>query len=189
VTHNARREKAVNRFRYLEQAHGFSFTDEEKNLVLQNENPGKPHFAALLFKKGYAATMAEGFALIGGYHGKERRLTPEEAIDAILLADGIPVLAHGILGDGSSLLTREEMDGRISRLKQSGLMGLECYYSAYTREQTELMLELAARYNLMVTAGSDYHGARKTVALGQTGQVDPPRMERFFRAVDRLLRL
>ena len=189
VTHRARREKAENRFRFLEESCGFRFTEEEKATLLQNENPGKPHFVALLLQKGYVRDKAEGFALMDRYHGHERRLRPEEAIDAIFQADGIPVLAHGILEDGDGLLSEEELSARVARLKDFGLMGLECYYSSFTPEQTALMLSMADRYNLLVTAGSDYHGKNKTVALGESGNPDPARMERFYRAVYRLLEL
>lgn len=189
VTHRARREKAENRFRFLEESCGFRFTEEEKAALLQNENPGKPHFVALLLEKGCVRDKAEGFALMERYHGRERRLRPEEAIDAIFRADGIPVLAHGILEDGGGLLSEEELSARLARLKDFGLMGLECYYSSFTPEQTRLMLAMADRYNLLVTAGSDYHGKNKTVALGESGDPDPARMERFYRAVYRLLEL
>lgn len=189
VTHRARREKALNRLRFLEEEYAFSFTEEEKNELLQNENPGKPHFVSLLLKKGYVADKEAGFALMDGYHGRERRLTPEEAIDAILRSDGIPVLAHGILEDGSGLLTEEALSARVARLKDFGLMGLECYYSSFTKEQTALMLSMAERYNLLVTAGSDYHGKNKTVALGESGDPEARRMERFYRAVEKLLEL
>jgi len=187
VTHNARREKALKRIQYLENDCGFSFTDEEKNAILTNENPGKPHFVALLMKKGYVTDKKAGFELMDGYHGHDRKLTPDEAIDAILQADGIPVLAHGILGDGSQLLSEDELDERIKRLKGFGLMGLECFYSSYTAEQTEIMLRMAQKYNLLVTAGSDYHGKNKTVVLGDSGNSIPEKMEPFYRAVALLL--
>lgn len=187
ITNSARREKANNRIHFLEEAHHFRFTQEEIDTLLQNENPGKPHFVSLLLQKGYVSDKAEGFSILSEYHGRERRLTPEEAIDAILLADGIPVLAHGILGDGSDRLSEQEIAERVNRLKYFGLMGVEGYYSSYTEEQTDIMLSLAKKNNLMVTAGSDYHGRNKTVALGDTGTPEPARMERFYRAAQHLL--
>ncbi len=189
MTHNARRNKALNRLKFLEDVYHFEFTQEDKDELLQNENPGRPHFVDLLLKKGYVKDKAEGFELVAKYHGKERRLTPEEAIDAILNADGIPVLAHGILGGGSTVLTAEQIDERVKRLKGYGLMGLECYYSSFTPEQTEIMLALTKKYNLLVTAGSDYHGNKKTVPLGNSGDADPEVMERFYRTVKFLLDL
>ena len=187
VTHNARRNKAKNRLDFLETVHHFIFEPHERDALLHNENPGKPHFVDLLLKKGYIRDKETGFAIMGEYHGTERKLTPEEAIDAIFRADGIPVLAHGILEDGSGLLTAEEISARVDRLKGFGLMGLECYYSSYTQAQTEIMLSLAEKYHMMATAGSDYHGKNKTVPLGASGNPDPAVMDRFYRAVEYLL--
>lgn len=187
ITNSARREKANNRIQFLEEEHNFRFTQEEIDTLLQNENPGKPHFVSLLLQKGYVSDRAEGFSILAEYHGRERRLTPEEAIDAILSADGIPVLAHGILADGSARLSEEEIAERVNRLKYFGLMGLEGYYSSYTKEQTDIMLSLAQKNNLMITAGSDYHGKNKTVPLGDSGTPEPTRMERFYRAAQHLL--
>lgn len=188
VTHSARLEKAMGRFRFLEDNFHFSFSQEEKDRLLQNENPGKLHFVELLIKKGYVKDKKAGFSLMGEYHGKERKLTPEEAIDAILRSDGIPVLAHGIFEDGTGLLSEEDMARRVRRLKEFGLMGLECWYSSYTPAQTELMLSLAEKNNLSVTAGSDYHGKNKPVPLGASGNPDPDTMKRFYRSVEFLMR-
>ncbi len=187
LTHDARRQKAVNRLQFLQENYGYTFTEEEKRQLFANPNPGKPHIVTLLLQKGYIREKAEGFALLGKYHSVERALTPEEAIDAILQADGVPVLAHGILGTGSADLSLVQIEERVKRLKGFGLMGLECYYSGYRPDQQQIMLQLSEQYNLMVTAGSDYHGKNKTVALGETGTPDPEKMQRFYRAVKTLL--
>lgn len=187
ITHSARMDKAKNRLRFLEENYGFAFSEEEQNEFLALENPGKPHLAKMMLARGYVSDKAEAFRILGGYHGKERYLSPEEAIDAILFADGIPVLAHGILADGSKVLTEEATEERISRLKANGLMGLECYYSGFTELQKSSMLKFAEIYNLFVTAGSDYHGANKTVKLGNTNQPSPEVMQRFYKALSRLL--
>jgi len=186
LTHDTRIEKARNRFAFLDSL-GFSFSRDEIEQTLALKNPGKPHIASLMFKYGYAATKEEGFRILSGYHGKEFKLTPEMGIDAILQSDGIPVLAHGILADGSKNLSKEETTVRVKRLKKAGLMGLECYYSTFTKEQQEIMLSLADAFNLLVTAGSDFHGRNKTVSLGQTGDPSPKQMQRFYQAVKLLI--
>ncbi|MGN0392333.1 MAG: PHP domain-containing protein [Bariatricus sp.] len=187
ITHSARLDKAKNRLKYLEDQYGFMFSEEEQNEFFALENPGKPHLAKMMLARGYVTEKSEAFRILGGYHGKERYLSPEEAIDAILFADGIPVLAHGILADGSKVLTEEETEERISRLKVNGLMGVECYYSGFTDLQKNIMLKFAETYNLFVTAGSDYHGANKTVKIGNTNQPSPEVMQRFYKALSRLL--
>lgn len=187
ITHSARMDKAKNRLNFLKDNYGFVFSKEEQNEFFALENPGKPHLAKMMLARGYVADKTEAFRILGGYHGKERYLSPEEAIDAILFADGIPVLAHGILADGSKVLTEEEIEERISRLKGNGLMGLECYYSRFTQSQQDMMLGFAKTYNLFVTAGSDYHGANKAVKPGDTNQPSPEVMLRFYKALSRLL--
>lgn len=179
ITHAARREKALNRLHFLETQLGAAFSGQDIQALMENKNPGKPHIVRLLLDKGYIAEKAEGFSILSRYHGKERRLTPEEAIDAILRSGGIPVLAHGILADGSQRLTREQVTQRVQRLKTFGLMGLEGFYSAYDTEQTGIMLSLAEENQLLVTAGSDYHGSNKTVRLGDSGRADPERLQPF----------
>lgn len=185
--HNTRLLKMRNRFGYLREKYGFTFTDEEREQLMALKNPGKPHFAAMLLQKGYVQTKDQGFAVFEGYGDTEPMLTPEDAIDAILRSGGIPVLAHGILADGSKNLPAEEIGARVARLKAAGLMGLECYYSAFTPAQGEIMLALAERYDLLITAGSDYHGGNKAVRLGQTNDPDPAGLQRFYDAVRELL--
>jgi len=187
LTHSARVRKAGHRVKFLRETCGFDITEEEERELLSNPNPGKPHFVQFLLKKGYVSSKTEGFELVDKYKEKERKLTPDEAIEAILQADGIPVLAHGILGSGSQILTKEEIDQRVARLKAMGLMGLECYYSTYTDWQRDVMISLAEKYNLLITAGSDYHGINKTIPVGGTGDVEKEKMKRFYRAVERLL--
>ena len=186
-THNVRRKKISHRLDYLREAHGIVFPEEEIAALRQLKNPGRPHFVALLLNHGHVKTKAEGFEMMGGYHGTEPHLRPEEAIDAILRADGVPVLAHGILADGSKHLTLEQITERVSRLKDAGLMGVEGYYSTYTPEEKAIMLSLAKEYNLLVTAGSDYHGTNKPIALGQTNDPEPPVMQRFYDALRQLI--
>ncbi len=132
-------------------------------------------------------TKDEGVEVFSGDRDTEPTLPPEDAISAILRSGGIPVLAHGILADGSGELTEEEIAARVERFRAAGLMGLECYYSAFTPRQREIMLALAEKFSLLVTAGSDYHGTNKTVHLGQTGGPDPRRLRDFYDAIaDRL---
>lgn len=184
LTHSVRMEKVQNRLHYLKSL-GYAFPEEAILALLAQKNPGKPHLAELLQKHGYVSDRAEAFQVVSGYRGEEFRLAPEQAVGAILQSNGIPVLAHGILDGGSKKLSREEITARVDRLKRAGLMGLECYYSGYTPEQQSIMLELADRYRLLVTAGSDYHGRNKPVRIGETGEPDPRRMQPFYNAIQK----
>lgn len=183
ITHNARLAKLQGRLDDLQRRYGFEFDENDYAELRSLKNPGKPHIAAKMIAHGYAKDVPHAFSLMEGYRSTERYLSPLEAIDAILQADGIPVLAHGPLGDGGQDLSDEEIERRVLMMKECGLMGLECYYSGFTARQTGLMLALADKYNLFSTAGSDYHGTAKSVRLGDTGErPDPERMMRFYRA-------
>ena len=168
--HRVRIEKTENRMAFLKEKYGFEFSDGELAALLRHHNPGKPHIAKLMIRHGYAKTISEAIVnYIDNYHGSEPRIRPEEAIEAALKAGGIPVLAHGPFGDGEQDLGPEEMDGRIRRLKDAGLMGAEVFYSGFTPAHRDMMRELAGRYGLLMTAGSDYHGKNKKVQPGDTG--------------------
>lgn len=124
----------------------------------------KLHLAFALIKGGWAADVKDAFAkwlrpgTVGYY--TEPRFTPEQVIEIIHRADGIPVLAH-------PCHIRDNPHGLIKELKELGLMGLEVFYPSSTPRQTELFLSLASQYKLMVTCGSDFHGAnRPGVPLG-----------------------
>ena len=58
---------------------------------------------------------------------------------------------------------------RLEKLIEFGIQGLEAYYSGFTGKLIGEAEALAAEYDLLITAGSDYHGANKTVILGDTG--------------------
>ena len=184
--HGLRMKKVRARLAFLADAFGFSFPEAEVDALLSLNNPGKPHIGNLMVRHGYAPTKDEA---IRNYIDKLRLpneyIRPEEAIEGILRAGGIPVLAHPAYGSGDQLILGEEMDSRIRRLMGFGLQGLEAYYSGFTDKLRQQILSFAKRYGLYVTAGSDYHGANKLVQLGDTGlRVEedlPTGLTRFLR--------
>jgi len=128
---------------------------------------GRPHFAQALIKRGVVRNMGEAFNRFLGA-GKPAyvpkfRLEPREAIGLIRSAGGVPVLAHpGLVGIGWASLEK-----LVGDLKEAGLMGLEVYYSEHDANITRRLAGLAARLRLLVSGGSDFHGASKAgTALG-----------------------
>ena len=79
------------------------------------------------------------------------------------------------------------MEERLRRLMGFGLQGVEAYYSGFTPKLQDEILGLAEKYGLYVTAGSDYHGSNKLVALGSTHLDDvsegPEGLRRFLSQV------
>ena len=186
--HGYRMQKAGIRLERLAQVHGISFSQEDVDAFLALPNPGKPHLANLLIKYGYVGSIPEAMEkYLNAIRVPELHVLPGEAIEGVLGSGGIPVLAHPLLGSGSQSLTAEQMDARLRKLISFGLQGVEAFYSAFTSEMTQLMLDLADTYGLYVTAGSDYHGSNKPIALGQTGLADaaaaPQSLLRFLEKV------
>ena len=129
---------------------------------------GRPHFARVLVRKGYAANSDEAF----------RKYLDEEApcyverdspavsagIEKVAAAGGLPVLAHPIrLGIRDPI--REEM--LIGEMQQAGLRGIEVYHSDHRPPDVARYATLASKYRLAVTGGSDFHGeAKPQISLG-----------------------
>lgn len=165
--HENRILRAVKRMEFLKEAFGFTFSDNEIQAVLRQNNPGKPHIAHLCVSHGYAESLTDAIDnYLSKYPGKEEKLTPRQAIRTILESDGVPVLAHGFFGSGAQRLSEEETAQRIHRLKTFGLQGLECFYSGFSEKQAAFLYRFAKENKLFITAGSDYHGANKAIGLG-----------------------
>ena len=191
--HELRMRKTRARISFLQERFGFAFSDEEVQELLTKDNPGKPHIAKLMVQHGYAENIKQA---ISEYINKKEfenvHVHPEEAIEGILRSGGIPVLAHPSYGDGDELIMGEEMDKRLRRLMNFGIKGVEAYYSGFTPKIQEEVLNFADKYDLYVTAGSDYHGGNKMVELGWTNLDDvadaPEGLTRFLRDADVLYR-
>ena len=128
------------------------------------ERTTKLHIAKALVSMGVAADVKDAFlrylrpGRVGYY--TEQRFTPKQVIDMIHIADGLPILAHPChVRDNPHALVRE--------LADMGIMGIEAYYPSSTPRQTELFVSLGHQLDLLITCGSDFHGAnRPGVALG-----------------------
>jgi predicted metal-dependent phosphoesterase TrpH len=129
---------------------------------------GRPHIAQVLLKKGYITTIQEAF---DKYLGKgapayfdKFRLNAEDAIAMITDAGGVPVLAHPFT---LKCKNQGELERLIKHLTDHGLQGLEVYYTEHNEEQISRYRLLAERNNLLLTGGSDFHGANMAgVELG-----------------------
>ena len=129
---------------------------------------GRPHFARLLVRKGYAAHSEEAFQKYLGESapGFVERQGPDLilGIQQINAAGGLPVLAHPVR------LGFRDQGGEehfIREMREAGLGGLEVFHSDHGPSDVERYAGLAEKYGLAVTGGSDFHGdAKPQVALG-----------------------
>jgi 3',5'-nucleoside bisphosphate phosphatase len=139
---------------------GISITLDEVRKEAGEGQLGRPHIAQLMVKKGVVASIDEAFDQFLGT-GKpayvdKQRVECFKAIKIILNAGGVPILAHPGLLDYK---TENQLDELIGKLKKAGIQGVEVYYSGHTPDQTRLYTELAQRHDLLMTGGSDFHGA------------------------------
>ena len=186
--HSIRMNKVRARIELLESKFGFTFPKEEIDKLLSQDNPGKPHIANLMTKYGYAPSRDVAMKqYLNQLRVRMGYIRPKEAITAILKSGGIPVLAHPSYGNGDQLILREDMDRRLRFLKEYGLRGVEAFYSGFNARLTREVLDFADKYDLLVTAGSDYHGRNKLVVLGETGLEPgteyPERLCRFLEEI------
>ncbi len=114
---------------------------------------GRPHVARALVAAGYVPSFEEAFSryLARGRpaYVERERFTPEEAVQAVLKAGGVPVFAHPLWGGD-----RE----RVARLVEVGLAGIEVYYPDHSPQDVRRFLDWAEEFGLVATGGSDYHG-------------------------------
>ena len=183
--HGYRINKVMKRLIFLRDEFGFIFKDEDLESLMNLDNPGKPHIGNLMVKMGYAKTRKEAITdYIDKMKFRTEYVRPEEAISSILNGGGIPVLAHPPYGSGDQIIVGEEMEHRLKRLMDMGIKGVEAFYSGFTKKLTVMMLDLAEKNDLYVTAGSDYHGKNKLVELGDTGYINefdtPKGLTRFL---------
>ena len=122
---------------------------------------GRPHFARVLCDKGYVSNMQEAFDLYLADEAKasvERdEPTLEAGIQQITESGGMAALAHPV-----RLPQRgDELAGLLERLIDSGLQGLEVFHSEHSPSNTAEYSQLARRFDLIPTGGSDFHGENK----------------------------
>ncbi len=137
---------------------GLSIEWERVKEIAGSSTMGRPHLAQAMLEKGYIPSLKEAFTKYIGWgkpaYVERDKMTPQEAVELILQANGLPVLAHP--------LTPNDPEAMVIELKASGLVGIETYYDGYTTEEINRLLSLAQRYGLIATGGSDYHGLDTT---------------------------
>jgi len=115
---------------------------------------GRPHIAQAVLEKGYITSIKEAFTKYisrdGPAYVEREKITQVEAVELILKANGLPVLAHP--------LTINDPEMMIVELKAAGLVGIEAYYANYTADEVGRLVSLTRGHNLIATGGSDYHG-------------------------------
>ena len=141
---------------------GMPMTIDEVTEEAGSGSVGRPHIAAVMMAKGYVESIEEAFEhwLAAGKpaYWTRPRLRPEEAIQLALESGGVPILAHP---HTLNINRAAEMADLLTELRKAGLVGLEAIYSSYRQHERDGYADLARRFGLVPSGGSDYHGSYK----------------------------
>lgn len=137
---------------------GYQLEYDEIKKSHPNALINRAHIAAAMVEKGYLKTVSEGFKTVlseeSGYYKEPKRPTAYEIIDFIDSIGAVSVMAHPFLK-----LNEEELVEFLSTAQ--GLDGMECYYSTYDASTIQKSIEIADRFGLIKSGGSDFHGVNK----------------------------
>jgi predicted metal-dependent phosphoesterase TrpH len=137
-------------------------TENEVKELTGGGSIGRPHIARLLIEKGYVKNMEQAFQKYlkkgaPAYVGKVK-FEFKKAIDLVHHAGGKTILAHPItLG----YKTYQEWTSKLSELQTSGLDGIEVYYPGHGTDFTRWLKKFAQDQNMLISGGTDFHGAVK----------------------------
>ncbi len=136
------------------------------------EGVGRPHVAQVLVQLGVATSIDDAFDryLAAGRPGfvAKARLDAADVARLARLSGGVAVLAHPY----SLGLDGPDLARVVEALAAAGFAGLEAVYGRYSPRQRQELGNLARRFDLVPTGGSDHHGTIKPDLRVGTGQGD-----------------
>jgi len=144
----------------LKSEYAISFDDEEiDKLMYKKYQLGKMDAALLLLSHGYVESNFESFVkyinpIVDSLNYSFKYPSYEEVITTIKKAGGVSSLAH----PRSLKRNYIELDHLVRKLKSIGLNGIEVYHSSHSINEMNIYKNLASKYNLYISGGSDYHG-------------------------------
>ncbi len=150
------------------QALGFDVTMEEIREIAGSDVLCRAHFAKIMVKKGYAASVKDAFdrylSVGKPAYSDTQALTDVEAVRLIKDAGGLAFVAHL----HQTKRSPESLEAFLRRLKEVGLDGVEGYYTEYTPEMGREYRALAEKLGLLLSGGSDFHADNKPhIAIGR----------------------
>ncbi len=125
-----------------------------KRWIQGSTNIYKQHIMMALMEAGYTTTIyGELYERLFGKDGvavvKKDFPDVRDVMTQIHEAGGLAVMAHPWLYDSVEL---------IPELAGLGLDGIEVWHDSANEEQTDKLIEIAKKYDLCMTGGSDFHG-------------------------------
>jgi len=177
ATNRQNRRKRIQKIVSLLQKAGVDLSEEEVFSRAPN-TVSRAHVADALKEKGIVRTRQDGFRkylLPGGpAYVPSAGVTALEAIRQIKQAGGLAVIAHPGMVSGI---------WNFPAWVEAGLDGIEVFYPAHSNPMRQDLLALARKYNLLCTAGSDYHGPRAGRILRPGMRLPQPHYDKLLRVL------
>ena len=162
---HTQREKYIKAIMSKLQELGVNITYED--LITQykdSDQIGRPQIAHLILERGYASSIDEAFdKYIGNYSPYFidpldfiHYMDMDKCVKLISENGGIPILAHPYHYN----FTYEEIEDLIKDFKKASenkVAAMEVYYIKYDENKRNTLKNLAKKYNLLLSAGSDRH--------------------------------
>jgi len=151
----------------------------ERLMELSGGIIARPHMAKAIRELYPEYSHDEVFDKFLGEHSKAyvpaTELATAEGLALLKKHDILAVLAH-------PTLLKEEIREEVLRLPFDGI---EAFYPRNKPGEEERFLAFAERHDLLVTAGSDYHGIKHDTSHGDLGEIvlEGARLERFLAAL------
>ncbi|MYQ46103.1 PHP domain-containing protein [Streptomyces sp. SID4985] len=140
---------------------------EQVERIAAGGSVGRPHIASALVELGVVPTVGDAFtpewlADGGRAYVPKHETDPFEAIRLVKNAGGVTVFAH----PAAVKRGRTVPEATTAKLAEAGLDGIEVDHMDHDPATRTRLRDLAGEVGLLATGSSDYHGSRKTVALG-----------------------
>lgn len=143
---------------------GYAITLDDVGSINKGRYVGKPTFAYILYLNGFTMDPNEAFKTIFKEEDirriKKETLNSRDVVDLIHVAGGMAVMAHPMeqrRPDESFEVFKPRMYSILDKMREYGIDGVECFHPSASPEQSELLVEYADSYGLMITEGSDIH--------------------------------
>jgi hypothetical protein len=138
------------------------------------KSPGRPHVARAMVKEKLIGSLDEAFErfLKKGRPAwvPKTKISALEAMALVHQVGGLAVMAHPGLN---------RTDDVIPNLVATGLDGIECFHTKHSTVMAERYLEMADKFHLLITGGSDCHGFSKNRPLIGTVRLPYEHVERL----------
>lgn len=121
--------------------------------VAEGGSIGRPHIAKAITSAGGTASVIEAYNKYindnSPVYVQRKTVSPQDAVEIIYDAGGVPVIAHPHDIDIAETLIKD--------LMTYGLRGIEAYHRKHSPAVVEYFSSMAEKFGLIVTGGSDFH--------------------------------